>query len=103
MQLRILSRNGELDRDMRRAIERKVRLVVGRYAAVVVRLQIMLGRSGERAASGPHQCRIHVDLGHEEGLTCVADDVDPVAAAAAAAWRIHRRLRQRPDRSYGPP
>ena len=99
MQIRFQSRNGDLPRDVRGAIERRVRLVVGRFAAVVSRLQITLGHSEGRAASGPHRCWIHADLGGGESLICVEDDVDPIAAAAGAAWRVHRRLRQRPERS----
>jgi ribosome-associated translation inhibitor RaiA len=95
MQVRILSRNGDLTRDMRRAIERQVRLIVGRHAAAVVRLQLKLRENEDDSPGGSHRCQIQVDLGHGESLSSVEDAVDPVAAAAGAAWRIHRRLRQR--------
>ncbi|MEM7413076.1 MAG: HPF/RaiA family ribosome-associated protein [Myxococcota bacterium] len=103
MQLRILSQGVALESETRRAVERQVRLVVGRFAAIVARVQITMGPSRDDPEHGAHRCRIRVDLGHGEILSFVADDPDPVAAAAGAAWRIQRRLRQRPDRARRQP
>ena len=96
MQLRVHSQEDELEGQNRRAIERKVRLVVGRFAAGVERVQVTLGRSDDESIRGPHRCRIHVVLEEGDTLTCFADDADPDDAVANAAWRVQRRLRQRP-------
>ncbi len=95
MQLRISDRNLELPLDVRRAIERRLRLVIGRHAAGIARLHLTLSRSRSPTEAETSRCRIRVDL--RQGTTLTVEDAaaDPSAAATAAAWRLQRRLRQR--------
>ena len=99
MQLRIRARCLDVSPEIRRAIERNVRLMLGRHAVEIERTQVTLSPS-EPAREG-NRCRIHVRLRRGERLAVEAHADDPCEAAAAAVWRLEHRLDRR--RVAGPP
>lgn len=90
MQLRIQVPDG-FPVDTRAAIERKVRLALGRRAAGIERTQVTLFASEGPAAVC---CRIRIRLRNGERLAVEDGAEDPRAAAAAAAWRIEHRMQR---------
>ena len=93
MQLRIQTRHLDAPTETRVAIERTVRLALGRHAAGVERAQITLSPSPVgRPAS---HCRIRARLRDGESLLVEDHAQDPKSAAAAAAWRLEHRMQRR--------
>jgi ribosome-associated translation inhibitor RaiA len=101
MQLRIRPRRVEIPDEVRAAIDRRLRLAVGRHAAAVLRAEATFSPLAPRLAAAPRascapgaatRCRIRLRL--RDGATLAVDDhgPDPAAAAAAAAWRLEHRL-----------
>ena len=95
MQLRIRARDMEVSEGTRHAIERRVRLVLGRHAPEIDVAQVTLLR-----ASPPHDetancCRIRLRLRHGESVSVEGHAAGPHGAAAAAAWRLGSRLDRR--------
>jgi len=90
MQLRIRSRHVEVPAPTRAAIERRVRLALGRQAAAIERAQVTLSLSVQESAGS--RCRIRVRL--REGTSLVVEEhaKDPQSAAGVAAWRLEHRL-----------
>ena len=89
MQLRILA-GIELSQATRRAIERRVRLALGRAGAGIERVRITLaaGRDVESAA----RCRIGLQL--RDGTRIAVEDAaaTTMAVVSAALWRLEHRL-----------
>jgi len=92
MQLRIQAPD-DLPAQTRAAIERRVRLSLGRHAAGIERAQVTLAPSLEGPLAS--RCRIRVRL--REGETLAVEDraEDPRSAVAAAAWRLDHRMQRR--------
>lgn len=99
MQLRI--RAGALDDrlDARHAIERGVRLALGRHAAGIEIAQVTVspGKDGVRR----NRCRIRVRFQDGEGLDVEGFGENPLAASEAAIWRLGNRLRRQPHERTG--
>lgn len=101
MQLRIQAPD-DLSTLTRAAIERRVRLALGRHAAEIERARVTLAPSLEGPLAS--RCRIRVRL--REGETLAVEDraEDPRSALAAAAWRMEHRLqRRRAAKAHGSP
>lgn len=100
MQLRIRAQHLDVPADTRLAIERKVRLALGRHAAGIDLAHITLSPSPQ--GSPGNRCRIRVRLHQGESLAIEDCAEDLHAAAAAVAWRLQQRLdRQRAAHSVG--
>jgi ribosome-associated translation inhibitor RaiA len=92
MRLRIQAPE-DLPAQARGAIERRVRLALGRHAAWIERAQVTLAPDLEgRLAS---RCRIRVRLREGETLEVEERAEDPSSALAAAAWRLEHRMQRR--------
>jgi len=91
MQLRIQAPD-DLPAQTRAAIERRVRLALGRHAAGIERVRVTLARRLEGSLAS--RCRIRVRL--REGETLAVEDraEDPGSAAAAAVWRLEHRMQR---------
>ena len=91
MQLRIRTLRAEVPAETRTAIERRVRLALGRHAAGIDRAQVTL--SPALGASTRDHCRIRVRL-REGGSLAAEDEAEDLhAAVATAAWRLEHRLK----------
>ena len=93
MQLPVHARSQDLPTEARSAIERRIRLALGRHAAGIDRAQVTL--SPAQDGGNGSRCRIHVRLRRGESLAIEDHAADPHAAAAAAAWRLEHRLERR--------
>jgi hypothetical protein len=92
VQLRIQTPN-DVSAETRAAIERKIRLALGRHTAGIDRAQVRLAPSREgRSAS---RCRIRVRLRDGEVFEVEDRAEDPRSAAGAAAWRLEHRMQRR--------
>lgn len=94
MQLEIRSRHPGLPRETRRAVERHLRLTLGRRAVRVERAQISLLPDPRPDQPGARLCRIRARL--RDGEQIVVEDSAPEAgeAAAKAAWRLEHVLQR---------
>ena len=93
MQLRIRARSIDLQPETRAAIERRLRLAVGRFSPGIVKLQLTLSALPNSSEQSPgNHCRIDVHLGRGKSLTIEDEGMSPQAAAAAATWRLQHRL-----------
>jgi len=90
MQLRIRARHVEVPAATRAAIERKVRLALGRQAPGIERAEVTLSPSLQESAGS--RCRILLRLREGESLVVEDHAEDPQSAAAVAAWRLEHRL-----------
>jgi ribosome-associated translation inhibitor RaiA len=90
MQLRIRARHLEPPPETLRAVERRIRLALGRHASGIERTWIALspGREGTR-------CRIRARLREGEQLLSEDEAADLLDAAATAARRLALRLERR--------
>ena len=91
MQLRIQARE-DLPMATRAAVERRLRLTLGRHTAGIECAQVTLLPGEGRAAS---RCRIRIRLRDGESVAVEDRAEDPGAAAAGAAWRLEHRIRRR--------
>ena len=87
MQLRI---RAQLSKNARAAIERRVRLNLGRRAAGIDRALVTL--ESVRNGGPVHRCRIRVRLQQGQRFTIEDHAEDPLTAAGAAALRLEHRL-----------
>ena len=90
MQLRIRAQQLEVPEATKAAIERRVRLALGRFVAGVERTQVRLFPS--REAHPATRCRIRVRLRGGQRVTVEDAAEDPSSAAAAATWRLQHRM-----------
>ena len=93
MQLRVRAETEALSIDTRLAVDRKVRLALGRHAAGIGRAGVTLSGGGRARAA--HRCRLRVLLRDGEDLSEEAHAEDAPSAAAAAARRLAHRLERR--------
>lgn len=101
MQLRIRAQNLDVPPEMRHAIERKLRLTLGRHASAIKVARITLLPAAPVGGNQACRCRIRVRL--RQGMSLAVEDhaEDPHAAAAAAAWQLEQRLNR--QRAAQPP
>ena len=100
MQLRILDDELALPDEMRRRIERRIRLAIGRYVTGIQRARITL--SGVPEGSPEGYCRIDVQLRQGEDWTIEGRAPDVQSAAWDAARRLGERLDRRRASRWGP-
>ncbi len=102
MQLRIRGRHIEMTEEAREAIERKVRLALGRHSADIDRADVTVSPSEARGST--RRCSIRVRLRQGDRLAIEDHAEDTPSAAAAAIWRLEHRLdRERFTRSMRAP
>ena len=94
MQLRIQFRNLEIAQDAKAAIERSVRLGLGRHAAIIANAHVVLA-SGRGRGAVEHESRIRIRLRDGDVLLGDGCDADPRKAVDDAMWRIEHRLERR--------
>ncbi len=94
MQLRIQFRHLEISQEAKNAIERGVRLDLGRYSAIIAEARVALSPS-RRCDFGEKQSRIRIRLRNGEALLGEGCGADPKEALDAAMWRIEHRLARR--------
>ncbi len=93
MRLRISAPRLELGADTRLAIERRVRLALGRHAAGIDRARVTLAPS----PSGRPELRCRISLRPRQGQNLTVEDFadDARSAAIGAAHRLENRLESR--------
>lgn len=91
MLLRIRAVRTELAPDERHRVERRLRLVLGRVAARIERLEVGLA-AGDAPAEEAVRCRLSARLGREGRARSEASAASAEGAAELAAWRLERRL-----------
>jgi hypothetical protein len=92
MQLRIQAVRLDVPAELRLAIDRRVRLTLGRHAAGIDRVQLTLASDEGATAS---LCRIRARLRDGESLAVEDCAEGPKSAATAAAWRLSHRMQRR--------
>lgn len=90
MQLRIQA-SEDVPEETRAALERRLRLTLGRHAAGIERAHVTLFPSEQRP---PARCRIRARLRGGGSLAVEDGGDDPGSATAAAAWRLELRLQR---------
>ncbi len=90
MTLRIQTKQLDVPAETRSAVERRVRLALGRHAAEIEHTQVSL-----RSGLNGHRCRIRIRLRRGESLAIEDRAADPSDAAAGAASRLESRLEHR--------
>ncbi len=92
MQFRIHAPRMDLPGEARAAIERKLRLALGRHAPAIDQTRVSFGKARGTGNEDRSVCRIRVRW--REGETIVIEGVaeDFEAAAHLAAWRLEHRL-----------
>ena len=85
--------------EMRRRVERRLRLVVGRRTGIVshVDVQVVPGEESIPGQGARHRCRIRARLAGGRTVEVEEAGADIDAALEVAAWRLDRRL----DRAAG--
>jgi len=102
VQLRIRAYQTEISAETRAAIERKVRLALGRQAAGIELAQLTLSPGLPQSLGS--RCRLRVRLRRGGSLMVEDHAEDPRSAAAAVAERVEHRLeRERAIRSATAP
>lgn len=91
MQLRVRAAPLALSADTREAIERNLRLALGRHVGGIDTVRVSLSTDPSLPTS---RCRVRVRLRDGERLDVEEQAADPQGAAAAAAWRIEHRVRR---------
>jgi len=95
VQLRIRCRNLELSSEIRRVVERKLRLLLARHAPAIDHASVTLAPVAGRGGSDSRRCRIHLRLHRGPNLVVEDDAGDVLAAVSNAAWRLDHRLGRR--------
>lgn len=99
MRIRFVAHDGGVPLELRRRVEQRLRLVVGRRAPSVAIVELSLTRAGADASApldasnGTSQCcRIRARL--VSGVQLLVEEWGPdiEAAVDVAAWRLDRRL-----------
>ncbi|MCG8589194.1 MAG: HPF/RaiA family ribosome-associated protein [Proteobacteria bacterium] len=100
MRVRVRARHIDVPQETRNAIERRVRMALGRHAPGIDLTQVTLSPSREGLPAS--RCRIWIRLCRGESFAIEHDAGDLGEAAASAAWRLEHRLsRQRANRVEG--
>ncbi len=97
MQIQFRAQEIELPDETRAALERRLRLTLGRHAAGIDRARVTLGPDPD--GSGALRCRVRLRFRDGRVLAIEDQAADPQAALAAAAWRLEHRLDWQPGGS----
>lgn len=96
MQLRFRDQGVDAPRDVRQAIERKLRLALGRHVGGIEVAQVTLSLASPLHREGAIRCRIRARLRHGDVVSVEDHANDACTAAETAAWWLGKRLgRQR--------
>ena len=89
MQIRSRIGSVALGPTARRDLERKVRLMLGRHAATIERVDLALAGDPEAQSV---RCRIRITTRHDDGFASEGHGDDPPTAVRAATQRALHRL-----------
>jgi len=99
MRVRLFGDDGLAPANMRRRLERRLRLVVGRRAPSISSVEVYVSRARSEepaAAAARHRCRIRARLQDGSVVHVEEEGEDVDAAVGVAAWRLDRRLDRSP-------
>jgi len=92
VKLRIESRHLRLDGALRRRIEHRVRLALGRHGARIERARVTLSPVCRDRPEGRKRCRIWVRLLEDASLVAEREATDLALATDRASWWMEHRL-----------
>ncbi len=92
MQVRIQTNDVPMIERSRRAVDRAVRLGIGRYGATVDALNVVLSRSPGLSGDPLTRCRLRARLRNGDQIEIDSHASDPVEAARRAAVRFEARM-----------